>query len=158
MDQIELQKLFLDDSHKIYKPHHFPKENPIFNIVIQHFFKFTETDIIIDFRFFKSIAGNDNYDEITRVYLLYMEPFWNKCMEENRLYNVYFNMRGLTLTELEKNYNFFKNLNTLLTEQFPNKLKTIFIYNAPFVYAQLFSFISRILDPETREKLQLVHF
>jgi hypothetical protein len=65
-------------------------------------------------------------------------------------------MKSLTLTEIEKHMEFIQYISKLLRDKYTNKLLKCYIYNAPFVFSQLFNIISFLIDKETLSKIELI--
>jgi hypothetical protein len=59
----------------------------------------------------------------------------------------------LTLVEIDKHKNFIQYLSTFLKDKYPQKMEKCYIFNAPFVFSQLFHIISMFIDKETQSKI-----
>jgi hypothetical protein len=66
------------------------------------------------------------------------------------------NMQKLSVSDIDKHKVFITNLSLVLKEKYPNKLLKCYIYNAPFMFKQIFNMISVFIDKETQEKIELV--
>jgi len=111
-----------------------------------------DNQVILDTRYFLLIATSENYNIILEYVI---------CVIENLLtiYEtvfVHINMQSITLIHLDKHYTFIKHICILLQEKFPDKLEKCFVYNAPFLFSQLFKIISRFIDKKTQKKIELV--
>jgi hypothetical protein len=111
-----------------------------------------QQSIRIDYVYFKHFATRETYS-------LILSLITNKIdtvLLNNNNFNVHVNMKSLSLLELEKHMDFIQNISKLLRDRYPNKLLKCFIYNAPFVFSQLFNIISFLIDKETLSKIELI--
>ncbi len=115
-------------------------------------FPVKENEIILDTQFFILIANLDNYGPIMNSAISLIE----EILKTNETIIVHLNMKSFTLTHLEKHYSFIKNICILLQEKFPDKLEKCLVYNAPFLFAQLFSIVSKFIDKKTQKKIKLI--
>jgi hypothetical protein len=110
--------------------------------------------LIIDYNYFKYFASNQTYNLITQIITNNIDII----LQKNDLFIVYVNMNKLTITEIDKHKDFIKYISAFLKERYPNKLSKCFVYNAPFVFSQLFNIICLFIDKETQSKIELVKF
>jgi hypothetical protein len=108
--------------------------------------------IKMDFIFFKHFANKETYPLILSIITNKIDTL---LLNENK-FTVYVNMKSLTVAELEKHMDFIQHFSKLLRDKYPNKLLKCFIYNAPFVFSQLFQIISFFIDKETLSKVELI--
>ena len=110
-------------------------------------------DVYINYQEFKETPEPKDYDEITRTIVDAM----NKALKENSLFIVHFDMKTLTLSDLEHYMKYSQNLAKILQTLFPNKLQTCYVYNAPsFIKASYHVFFKLFMDSVTRKKIILV--
>ena len=43
-----------------------------------------------------------------------------------------------------------------LKDKYPEKLAKCYVYNAPFIFTQIFNIVSMFIDKETQKKIELV--
>jgi len=111
-----------------------------------------ENEVILDTRYFLLIATSENYNII----LEYVIGIIQQLLTKYTTVFVHINMQSISLIHLDKHYTFIKNICILLQEKFPDKLEKCFVYNAPFLFSQLFKIISRFIDKKTQKKIELV--
>jgi len=110
-------------------------------------------DVYINFEEFKAKPEPKDYDEITRTIVDAM----CEALKENSLFVVHFDMKTLTLSDLEHYMKYSQNLAKILQTLFPNKLQTCYVYNAPsFIKASYHAFFKLFMDSVTRKKIILV--
>jgi hypothetical protein len=69
---------------------------------------------------------------------------------------VHVNMKSLSLTEIDKHKMFIQQMSQILQEKYPDKLSKCYIYNSPFIFSQIFNFVSMFVDKETLKKIEIV--
>lgn len=108
--------------------------------------------IILDHNYFKYFATKETYNIILSRVINNI----NEILLLNDGFVVHINMKGLTVTDIDKHLSFIKSVSTLLKETYPNKLTKCFIHNPPFVLAQILNIVSLFIDKETLSKIELV--
>jgi hypothetical protein len=78
-------------------------------------------------------------------------------LTKNVYFTVHVSLKSLTISDIEKYYSFISNISETLKKKFPDKLEKCFIYNAPFIFSQIFNIISSFVDKPTIAKIQLVN-
>ena len=78
-------------------------------------------------------------------------------LTKNVYFTVHVSLKSLTISDIEKYYSFISNISETLKKKFPDKLEKCFIYNAPFIFSQIFNIISSFVDKPTIVKIQLVN-
>jgi hypothetical protein len=78
-------------------------------------------------------------------------------LTKNVYFTVHVSLKLLTISDIEKYYSFISNISERLKKKFPDKLEKCFIYNAPFIFSQIFNIISSFVDKPTIVKIQLVN-
>jgi hypothetical protein len=66
-------------------------------------------------------------------------------------------MKNLNIIDIDKHKSFIHNIAGFLKEKYPQKLSKCYIYNAPFVFAQIYNIISLFIDKDTQKKIELVN-
>lgn len=108
--------------------------------------------IILDHNYFKYFAAKETYNII----LSHAINNIDTILSAHNGFIVHINMKGLTVTDIDKHISFIKSISTLLKETYPNKLTKCFIHNPPFVFAQILNIVSLFIDKETLSKIELV--
>ena len=109
-------------------------------------------DIIIDYRYFKFIAVQENYNSIIK----YIVHIINKVLETSSDFYFHVNLSSLTLLHIEKYFAFIRQISETMKTTFPDKLNKCYIYNAPFIFSNLFNTISIFIDKKTQKKIQMI--
>jgi len=120
--------------------------------IFQGLCNFKENYIFIDYIFFKHFATKETYSII----LNHITKTIDNVLVNNEYFIVYVNMKNLTLIEIDKHKLFIQNISGFLKSKYPNKLTKCYIYNAPFVFSQIFNLICMFIDKETQSKIELV--
>lgn len=108
--------------------------------------------LFLDYAYFKYFATKETYDIITQLIISRIDIILLK----KTLFLVHINIRLLTFIEIDKHKNFIISLCNVLKDKYPKKLLGCFIHNAPFIFSQIFSIISMVVDKETQNKIKLV--
>jgi hypothetical protein len=77
-------------------------------------------------------------------------------LSNNEKFTVYVNLKKLTLVDIDKHKDFIHDLSLFLKNKYPNKLTKCYIYNAPFVFSQIFNIVSLFIDKDTQLKIELI--
>lgn len=112
-----------------------------------------ENAIILNYIYFKYFATNETYNYI----LNFVTNNIDKILAKNVNFNVCVNMKSLTLSDVDKHKIFIQNIAVFLKEKYPNKLEKCYVYNAPFVFAQIYNIVSIFIDKDTQKKIELVN-
>lgn len=108
--------------------------------------------LIIDYIYFKYLATENTYSYI----LMYITNNIDNILLTNNDFIVHVNMKKISLSDVDKHQIFIQNLSLYLKERYPDKLAKCYIYNAPFVFKQIFNIINVFIDKETQKKIELV--
>lgn len=111
-----------------------------------------KNDLMLNYIYFKYLATEITYNYI----LMYITNNIDTILSKNNEFIVHVNMQKLSLGDIDKHKLFINNLSLFLKEKYPNKLLKCYIYNAPFMFKQMFNVISVFIDKETQEKIELV--
>jgi hypothetical protein len=115
-------------------------------------FALNSENILLDYRFFKFIASADNYEFV----ISYIVSVIKSALHKHETFILHVNLDSLTLLHIEKYFGFIKQMSEVLKTMFPEKLKVCYIYNAPYIFSNLFAVISAFIDKRTQQKIQLV--
>jgi hypothetical protein len=127
-------------------------ENSVAELFLEKFCIVKEKSVYIDYYIFKYFANAANYNTIT----LFVVNCLKRVLEKHEIFTIHLSLKSLTLKELDKHYSYIANVCTIFKNEFPDKLDSCFIYNAPFVFTQIISIISVFVDKKTQKKIQLV--
>jgi len=148
-----INKIFLKDENiKTYKKYfHINTKTNIQGILANFIKNGINRDIILDYRYFKLIAIEDNYEIIINTIIQNI----NENLKTNNTFTIHIYMKSLTLTDLDKYYPFICRITEILKTCYPDKLEKCYIYDAPFIFKQIFSIVSIFIDKKTQLKIQL---
>jgi hypothetical protein len=110
--------------------------------------------IIINYPYFKYITKNNIYNgnEIIQ----YLINVMQNVLTEYKQFIVHLNTNNLNLIDVEKYYLFIQQISQVMKDQFPEKMKTCYIYNAPYIFSKIFSIISIFIDKKTLQKIKIM--
>lgn len=110
-------------------------------------------NIKINYRFFKLLNKF-----LSSEYLLnYIINIIQSVLNHNNLFNIHANIKSLNLVDIDKHKLFIQHMASILKDKFPDKLDFCYIYEAPFVFAQLYNLLSIFIDKKTQKKIKLVN-
>lgn len=128
------------------------KKNEDINIYLSYFSYITTNSLILDYRFFKLIGNPNNYN----FFLNYLMNQIEELLTHTKLFNLYFNIDTITLTEMDKYSTFFIKVAKLFSEKYPDCLQNFYILGSGFMFDNMKNFFSLILPKKTREKIQFM--
>jgi hypothetical protein len=111
-----------------------------------------EQTIVLDYMYFKYFATKDTYNMILNSIIHKIDT----VLSSKITFVVYVNLKKLTILDLDKHIQFIKHLSEVLKERYPDRLEKCYIYNVPFVFAQIFNILSTFINKDTLEKIVLV--
>ena len=109
--------------------------------------------IILNYMYFKHIGKNETYNCI----LNYITNNIDKVLELNNEFIVHVNMKNLTVTDVDKHKEYIKVISEVFKTKYPDKLAKCYVYNAPYIFSQIFNIVSMFVDKETQRKIILVN-
>jgi hypothetical protein len=114
-----------------------------------------ENHIVLNYSYFKHILKNKiyNWDEIIQ----YIVNVKYKVLQTYSQFIIHMNIDTLTLMDIDKYYLFIQKISQIMKEQFPEKMKICYIYNAPYVFSKLFSIVSVLIDKDTQKKIKMIN-
>lgn len=112
-----------------------------------------DNSIILHYSYFKHFAMNDTYDIILQFIVSNIETI----LKNNTTFTVHVNANNLSLTDVDKHRSFILKMSETLNERFPYKLQKCYIYDAPFIFSQVFNIVSKFIDKETQKKIHVVN-
>lgn len=111
-----------------------------------------DSSLYIDYRFFKHIANDVTYNFITESIVNSLK----NILKTHETFYIHLSLKSLTLNDVDKHYSYITKICTLFKDEFPDKLQSCFIYNAPFIFTQVISIISLFIDKKTQKKISLL--
>jgi hypothetical protein len=108
--------------------------------------------LVLDYKHFKQFATKENYQEIT----CHITNNINNILSRHQQFSVFVNMKGLTISEIEKHQHFIQAISVYLKDRYPNMLEKCYIMNAPFVFSQIFNIVSMFIDKTTQSKIEVI--
>ena len=113
----------------------------IFHVVDNH--------VVFDYRYIKHNLNETNY----QIILDYCIGVFSKILSNFPQFILHLCLKGMTVLDLEKNYKLLSHFCNTMKIQFPNKMKTCYIYKTPFIFSQILKILSPFIDKETRAKM-----
>jgi len=108
--------------------------------------------IVLNYNYFKHLAKEETYSYI----LIHITNIIDRLLMTTNELIVHVNMKSLSLTEIDKHKMFIQQMSQILQEKYPDKLSKCYIYNSPFIFSQIFNFVSMFVDKETLKKIEIV--
>lgn len=112
-----------------------------------------EGSIIMNYQYFKHFAMSDTYDIILQFIISNIE----NILKEQDTFTVHVNANNLSITDVDKHRTFILKISQVLSEKFPRRLHKCYIYDAPFIFSQIFNIISKFIDKDTQRKIHVVN-
>jgi len=112
-----------------------------------------ENCIIMNYPYFKHFAMSDTYDIILEFIISKIE----NVLTNNEKFTVHVNAIHLSLTDVDKHSNFILKMSQALSQRFPSKLYKCYIYEAPFIFSQVFNIVSKFIDKDTQKKIHVIN-
>jgi len=126
--------------------------NNLIQETLNKFCKIEDESVYIDYQIFRHIASDFTYDIITQIIVNAL----TSALSKSNTFTIHLSLKNLTLKELDKHYSYIAKVCALFKTEFPDKLETCYIYNAPFVFSQVISIISVFIDKKTQKKICLM--
>jgi hypothetical protein len=147
-NEIDKNKLFYNNEYNSLKN----IKNANIDIYLSYFSYIIKNSLILDYRFFKLIGSPNNYDIFLNTLMNQIEELF----KSTNLFNLYFNIDTITLTELDKYSTFFIKVAKLFSEKYPDCLDNFYIIGSGFMFQSMNNLFSLILPKKTREKIQFM--
>uniref|UniRef100_A0A6C0KQ08 CRAL-TRIO domain-containing protein n=1 Tax=viral metagenome TaxID=1070528 RepID=A0A6C0KQ08_9ZZZZ len=122
------------------------------HFILNEFCFINNNYLILNYKYFKYFGCKETY----KLILEYLTKKIDEILINNNLFTIYLNMNSLTISEIDKHYDFIKQMSFFFKQKYPNKLEKCFIYNTPFVFSQFYKIISIFLDKETQKKIEII--
>jgi hypothetical protein len=121
--------------------------------ILEQLFRQENDTIVIDYLYFKYIAGQTTYTIITELLLSVIDTI----VKQHNTFYVYVNMRSCSLSDIDKHKTYMTSLVQILRDRYTDKLEQCYITNASFVFTSIYNFLCLIIDKKTQQKIQLVN-
>jgi hypothetical protein len=105
----------------------------------------------LNYKYFKIVSNIIDNNNILNYLIFIIENALNKT--ENFVAHVY--IENLTILEIDKNKDFIRYMCTILKDRFPDKLEICYIHDAPYIFKQIYTFLSLFIDKKTLSKIKL---
>lgn len=106
-------------------------------------------EIYIDFPNFKQYDNNVLItDHIIRIL--------NNALTFQNTFIIHFNVKSMSIADVEKYYSFIKYFSLIMQVTFPNKLQKCYMYNTPVIFKQIFAAFSVFIDKQSLKKFHIV--
>lgn len=111
-----------------------------------------KNEVFLNVAIFKLIASETTYSQIvSHVYKILKET---SAAYGTVVVNVY--LKTITLSDLDKHKTFVMDMIKRFNDELPDILDACYMYKAPFVFAQIYSIISVVIDKDTKKKIHIV--
>ena len=87
--------------------------------------------------------------------LNYLIIIVDSVLKKYELFTVHVYIETLTILDIEKNKNFIQSMCIILKERFQDKLDLCYLHEVSFIFKQIYSFLSLIIDKKTLSKIKL---
>ena len=142
--------LFFDDYYNEIKK---DIKNIEFSLFLNSFCRIDPNNqIVIDYRYFKLIAFNENYD----LFKFFIVDKINKVLSITDKITLHVNLETISLIDIEKHSTFLIHLAKYMSENYPDKLDKGYIYNSGYLVHSVYNILIMVLNKETRHKILFV--
>ena len=111
----------------------------------------TNNEIFLDYPHFKKLTYTLN-QPIFDIVIAHFIKVLTESLKNHSLFIIHLNVKSISITDVDKYYNFIKNYAILMKTMFPDKLDKCIIYNSPILFKNIFGLISIFLDKATQQK------
>ncbi len=108
-------------------------------------------EIILNYKYFKTINSILDNNNILNYLIFIIDHVLKK--QDSFIIHVF--IENLSILEIDKNKGFIIFMTNILKERFPEKLELCYIHEAPFIFKQIYNFLSIIIDKKTLSKIKL---
>jgi len=120
--------------------------------ILHNLCNINDNAIIVDYTCFKLVANISTYDVIIMLICKNID----NILLTNDTVSIHINLKTLSVLDIDKHKQFIQHFACFMKKKYPNKLAKCYVYNAPFVFAQLLNVLSLFIDKETQSKIVLV--
>ena len=111
-----------------------------------------DNEFYINYPHFKLFANTDTFNIITEHIINNISKILKTC--ESFIFH--FDVKGISLKDIDKYYNYCVYLSIIMKEKFPDKLQKCYVYNSTELFKILYSGFSIFIDKKTRNKFQFI--
>jgi hypothetical protein len=111
-----------------------------------------KNEVFLNMAVFKLIASETTYPQI-------VSHVYQKLKDTSATYGtivVHVYLKTITLIDLDKHKTFVMDMIKRFNDELPDILEICYMHKAPFVFAQIYSIISVVIDKETKKKIHIV--
>jgi hypothetical protein len=119
--------------------------------IIRHICYIVNNEIIMDFHYFKHIGNSETYSLILSNVVNNIDTI----VKELGHFVLHINVKSLSVSDVDKHQGFLQQVSDFFKMRYEGKLLQCHIYNAPFVFAQVYQLVKRWIDKETQEKITI---
>ena len=120
--------------------------------ILNKFMSTNKNEVFLNMSIFKLIASETTYSQIvSHVYQILKDT---STTYGTVIVHVY--LKTITLSDLDKHKTFVMDMIKRFNDELPDILDICYMYKAPFVFAQIYSIISVVIDKETKQKIHIV--
>lgn len=111
-----------------------------------------DREIFVNYSIFKLIASTTTYEMILSHVMIVIR----QTIQVHSTADVHLNMKGLTISDLDKHKPFILDTINMLNRELPDTLNNCYCYKTPFVFSQIYNLLFCVIDKETRQKIKIV--
>jgi hypothetical protein len=111
-----------------------------------------KNEVFLNMAVFKLIASETTYPQI-------VSHVYQTLKDTSTTYGtivVHVYLKTITLIDLDKHKTFVMDMIKRFNDELPDILEICYMHKAPFVFAQIYSIISVVIDKETKKKIHIV--
>jgi hypothetical protein len=108
--------------------------------------------LIINYNYFKYFATPATYEIIIQHTINNIDT----VLQSKPSFVIHLNMRGLTISQLDKHKQYLCYVSTVFKDKYPDTLGTCLVYDAPFIFSRLYDIVGFFVDKITLNKIQVV--
>jgi hypothetical protein len=127
------------------------KENSVEEVLNNFCYVEKTNEIIINYKYFKILNKMIDQTSILNYLIIIVES----VLKKYDLFTVHVYIERLTILEIEKNKLFIQSMCIILKEKFQDKLDFCYIHDVSFIFKQIYSFLSLLIDKKTLSKIKL---
>jgi hypothetical protein len=120
--------------------------------ILNKFISANKNEVFLNMAIFKLIASETTYSQIvSHVYQILKDT---SAKYGTIVVHVY--LKTITLSDLDKHKTFVMDMIKKFNDELPDILEVCYMYKAPFVFAQIYSIVSVVIDKDTKKKIHIV--
>jgi len=111
-----------------------------------------DNEVIFNYATFKAIAGPATYPHI----LNHIYDLLQKALLNHPKLIVRAHLKSITIGDIDTHKQFILGAIKQMSIDFSNVLDVCYLYKTPFVFSQIYSIVSIVIDKETKQKIHIV--